>query len=55
MEALLRSNPSNSESPYLREGELMAKLHDLIHSPFGDAVTRIIDELHSLLPKTRTS
>src|SRR5262249_54322475 len=55
MDALLKSNPSSSESPFVREGELMAKLHDLLHSPFGDCVTRIIDELHGLLPRTRIS
>jgi len=38
---------------YVREGELMSKLHDLVHSPIGDGVAKIIDDLHLLLPRTR--
>ena len=34
------------ESIYVREGELMSKLHDLLHSPIGDGVARILEELH---------
>jgi transcriptional regulator with XRE-family HTH domain len=41
------------ESIFVREGELMAKLHDLLHSPIGDGVARVIEELHSLLPRSR--
>jgi hypothetical protein len=33
----------------------MSKLHDLLHSPLGDGVTRIVDELHDMLPRTRAS
>ena len=40
---------------YLREGELMAKLHDLLHSPLGAGVVRILEELHGLLPRSRSS
>jgi transcriptional regulator with XRE-family HTH domain len=40
---------------YLREGELMSKLHDLIHSPLGGGVARLIEELHTLLPRVRSS
>ncbi len=36
-----------------REGELMSKLHDLLHSPIGPGVARILDELHVLTPRTR--
>ena len=46
---------SSHDAIYLREGELMAKLHDLIHSSMGDGVARLIEELHSLLPRTRSS
>jgi transcriptional regulator with XRE-family HTH domain len=42
------------DSIYLREGELMSKLHDLIHSPIGGGVARIVEELHVLLPRTRS-
>jgi transcriptional regulator with XRE-family HTH domain len=41
------------DSVYVREGELMSKLHDLIHSPIGDGVARIVEELHLLLPRSR--
>jgi transcriptional regulator with XRE-family HTH domain len=43
------------DSIFVREGELMAKLHDLLHSPLGDGVARIVEELHTLLPRTRGS
>ncbi|MGO9465748.1 MAG: helix-turn-helix transcriptional regulator [Isosphaeraceae bacterium] len=46
---------SNHDALYLREGELMSKLHDLIHSPMGDGVARLVEELHTLLPRARTS
>ena len=40
------------ESMYLREGELMSKLHELLHSPMGESgVMRILEELHGLLPR----
>jgi transcriptional regulator with XRE-family HTH domain len=42
------------ESIYFREGELMSKLHDLLHSPVGEGIARIVDEFHALLPRTRT-
>jgi transcriptional regulator with XRE-family HTH domain len=37
----------------MREGELMSKLHDLLHSPMGSGIARIIDELHQLGPKSK--
>ena len=39
---------------YVREGELMSKLHDLIHSPMGNGVVRILEELHGMLPRSRS-
>ncbi len=47
-----RSNPSH-EAVYVREGELMSKLHDLIHSPMGESVAKLIEELHGLIPRNR--
>jgi transcriptional regulator with XRE-family HTH domain len=41
------------ESIYVREGELMSKLHDLLHSPLGESVARIIEELHTVIPRSR--
>jgi transcriptional regulator with XRE-family HTH domain len=46
---------NGQDSIYLREGELISKLHDLIHSPIGDGVARIVEELHLLLPRARAS
>lgn len=40
---------------YFREGELMSKLHDLLHSSIGEGVARIIDDLHAVLPRLRPS
>ncbi|WP_240911364.1 helix-turn-helix domain-containing protein [Paludisphaera soli] len=44
---------SAHESALLREGELMSKLHDLLHSGVGASVARILDELHGLVAKPR--
>ncbi len=41
------------ESLLVREGELMSKLHDLLHSPLGQGIARIIEELHQIHPKAR--
>ena len=43
------------ESIYVREGELMSKLHDLLHSSIGESVARIVEELHVALPRSRSS
>jgi transcriptional regulator with XRE-family HTH domain len=55
MDHLLKGKVQNHEAIFLREGELMAKLHDLLHSPLGESVTRVVDELHGLLPRVRPS
>jgi transcriptional regulator with XRE-family HTH domain len=49
------SRSNGHEAMYLREGELMSKLHDLLHSPIGNGVVRILEELHGLLPRSRSS
>jgi transcriptional regulator with XRE-family HTH domain len=46
---------NSHDALYLREGELMSKLHDLIHSPIGDGVALMIEELHTMLPRARSS
>jgi transcriptional regulator with XRE-family HTH domain len=38
-----------------RERELVLKLHELLASPFGDAVARIVEESHRLLPQARVA
>ena len=49
MESPIPSKANGHESIFVREGELMSKLHDLLHSPIGDGVARVIEELHTLL------
>jgi hypothetical protein len=39
----------------MREGELMSKLHDLLHSSMGSGVARIVDDLHAMLGRPRNS
>ena len=51
----LPAKTNGHDSIYLREGELMSKLHDLLHSPIGESVARIVDELHVTLPRSRPS
>jgi len=47
---------SNGYEPiFIRERDLMSKLHDLLHSPIGDGVACIVEDLHTLLPRTRSS
>ena len=53
METLPKSKPQSHESAFIREGELMVKLHELLHSSMGECITRIVDELHALLPRIR--
>ena len=36
----LPARSNGHDSVFLREGELMSKLHDLLHSPIGDGVAR---------------
>jgi transcriptional regulator with XRE-family HTH domain len=49
VESPARPRDNGVEKPFAREGELMAKLHDLIHSPFGDCITSVVDDLHQVL------
>ena len=37
------------------EGELISKLHDILYSPVGRGVARILEELHRVLPQSRRS
>ncbi len=43
-----------AETPYAREGDLMSKLHELLHSPLGDCITTIVDDLHYVLTQVST-
>jgi transcriptional regulator with XRE-family HTH domain len=38
----------------VREGEIMSKLHELLHSPLGAGVARIVDDLHQLVVKAKS-
>lgn len=55
MEKGARGLSNSFDSVFHREGELMAKLHDLLHSQLGDGVARIVEELHATLPRTRNA
>jgi transcriptional regulator with XRE-family HTH domain len=55
VEADIPSRSNGHEAMYLREVELMSKLHDLLHSSIGNGVVRILEELHSMLPGSRSS
>ena len=48
-------NGRTGESMYVREGELISKLHELLHSSLGEGTARIVDELHAMLPKSRST
>jgi transcriptional regulator with XRE-family HTH domain len=52
-ESLRLRASSSPEAVLHREGELMSRLHDLLHSPLGPGIARIIEELHQFLPKSR--
>jgi transcriptional regulator with XRE-family HTH domain len=53
IETVTPTRTNGNESIYVREGELMSKLHDLLHSPLGESVARIVEELHTLVPRSR--
>jgi transcriptional regulator with XRE-family HTH domain len=55
IEPELSPRTNGHDSVFVREGELMSKLHDLLHSPIGDGVAGVIEELHSMLPRGRGS
>jgi transcriptional regulator with XRE-family HTH domain len=53
-EPVMKARTLPSETPFAREGELMSKLHELLHSPFGDCITSIVDDLHQVLTQVST-
>jgi transcriptional regulator with XRE-family HTH domain len=53
VETVTPTRTNGHDSIYVREGELMSKLHDLLHSPVGESVARIVEELHTALPRSR--
>jgi transcriptional regulator with XRE-family HTH domain len=54
-EAIVKTRASSHETPFTREGELMSKLHDLLHSPFGECITSVVDDLHRILSQGRSA
>jgi transcriptional regulator with XRE-family HTH domain len=52
-ESLAKPRTLGPDAPFAREGELMSKLHDLLHSQFGDCITGIVDDLHRILCQVR--
>jgi transcriptional regulator with XRE-family HTH domain len=55
MDAGVKARALGPETPFAREGELMSKLHDLLHSPFGECVTSLVDDLHQVLTQVSTA
>jgi transcriptional regulator with XRE-family HTH domain len=53
-ETLVKPRTLGADKPFAREGELMSKLHDLLHSHFGECITRIVDDLHEVLAEVRS-
>ena len=49
-----RAGTAGLDNLLMGEGELMSKLHDLLHSPLGTGIARILDELHSVVTRSRT-
>lgn len=47
--------PAHDHGPIGRERELTVKLHELLASPFGEAVARIVEETYRLLPHARVA
>jgi DNA-binding XRE family transcriptional regulator len=54
MESSIPAKTNGHDSVFVREGELMSKLHDLLHSPMGDGVARILEDMHALIPRSRS-
>ena len=48
-----RSGVAGVDNLVMREGELMSKLRDLLHSPLGAGIARIVDELHLVVGRSR--
>jgi DNA-binding XRE family transcriptional regulator len=44
-------NPGYEPAPTGRERELVSKFRDLLATPFGEPVSRIVEETHRLLPQ----
>jgi transcriptional regulator with XRE-family HTH domain len=55
IESVSPAKSNGHDSIYVREGELMSKLHDLLHSQIGESVARIVEELHLTLARPRPS
>ena len=53
IEAQRRNGTASVKNLVIREGELMSKLHDLLHSPLGTGIARIVDELHLVVTRNR--
>jgi transcriptional regulator with XRE-family HTH domain len=53
VEAQRKSTTMGFDSLLLREGELMSKLHEVLRSPLGAGVARLVDELHQMIAKSR--
>lgn len=54
-ETLVKPRSLATDKPFAREGELMSKLHDLLHSHLGECITKIVDDLHQVLSEVRSA
>jgi transcriptional regulator with XRE-family HTH domain len=54
-ETLVKPKTLGTDKPFAREGELMSKLHDLLHSHLGECITKIVDDLHQVLSEVRSA
>jgi transcriptional regulator with XRE-family HTH domain len=54
-EVFVKPRAMGTEAPFAREGELMSKLHELLHSPFGECITGVVDDLHRILVQVRSA
>ncbi len=48
-EPSIKARTLPGEMTYAREGEFMSKALELLHSPLGDCITSIVDDLHHVL------
>jgi transcriptional regulator with XRE-family HTH domain len=52
--ASIRERPAANRNVTTREGELQRKFRELLSSPLGEGLARIVEETHRLLPDIHT-
>jgi transcriptional regulator with XRE-family HTH domain len=51
----VEAQPAPEPSPVARERELAWKFHELLCSPLGEGIAKIVEESHRLLPQIRSN